>query len=207
MTNQFNNNTIFEYNYGKKIRFIVYLIVGVAILLSISGYYYFFLSKMDNSFVNTINAVILHITSNIANTGSYLGAFYTTAVGGLFFIPVPIELTFLASLRAGIPAILLILIYMFGLILAYTLNYKIGSVFSELSKKLITPKKFYKIKVSVNKYGMLTVFLFNLLPLPAQPLSAILGVFKYNKAKFYLSFIIGALIKFTVIAVAYFYIL
>lgn len=207
MINQYNNNTIFEYNYGKKIRFIVYLIVGVAILLGISGYYYFFLSKMDNSFVNTINAVILHITSNIANTGSYLGAFYTTAIGGLFFIPVPIELTFLASLRAGIPAILLILIYMFGLILAYTLNYQIGSVFSELSKKLITPKKFYKIKVSVNKYGMLTVFLFNLLPLPAQPLSAILGVFRYNKVKFYLSFIIGALIKFIVIAVAYFYIL
>ncbi|HJX50063.1 MAG TPA: hypothetical protein VJ438_01235, partial [Candidatus Nanoarchaeia archaeon] len=172
MTNQFNSNSIFEYNYGKKIRFIIYLCLAIILIAGFCGYYYFFLSKMDNFFVNTINAVILHITSNLANTGSYLGAFYTTAIGGLFFIPVPIELTFLASLKAGIPAILLILIYMIGLIIGYTINYKIGSVFSELSKKLITPRKFYKIKVSVNKYGMLTVFLFNLLPLPAQPLSA-----------------------------------
>jgi membrane protein YqaA with SNARE-associated domain len=61
--------------------------------------------------------------------------------------------------------------------------------------------------VLVNKYGMATVFVFNVLPLPAQPLATVLGVFKYNKAKFYLAFILGQGIKFSAIALAYFYIL
>ena len=86
MTNQYNKNTIFEYNLGKKIRFIVYLLIATILIVGFSAYYYFFLSKMDNFFVNTINMVISHVASNIADTGSYLGAFYTTAIGGIFFI-------------------------------------------------------------------------------------------------------------------------
>lgn len=207
MTPEFDKDSVFEYNYGRKIRFIIYLLMIIALLIASLIYYYFFLRNMDNFFVNTINAVVNHISGNIADSGSLLGAFYTTAIGGLFFIPVPIELTFLASLGAGINPIFLILIYTFGLILSFTVNYKIGEKLSEFSKKIITPKKFYKIKVSVNKYGIITIFIFNLFPLPAQPLSAILGVFRYNKTKFYLAFISGILLKFIIMVIAYFYIL
>jgi membrane protein YqaA with SNARE-associated domain len=65
-----------------------------------------------------------------------------------------------------------------------------------VSKKIITSKKFYKIKGLINIYGAGAIFVINALPLPSQPLAAILGVFKYNKTKFYLFFLLGQFVKY-----------
>jgi len=206
MNHEFNKTSIFEYNYYKKIRFLTIVVLFVLILIGVCCYYYLSLRHIDNFFVNTINGIVDHVRFQITSL-SLLGAFYTTAFGGLFFLPIPTEILFFAFLGKGILAPALVFIYLIGLILSFTINYKVGERLSEVSKKIITPKKFYKIKVAVNKYGMATVFAFNVLPLPAQPLSAVLGVFKYNKVKFYLAFILGQGIKFSVLALAYFYIL
>ena len=206
MGQSFNKTSIFEYNYNKKLKFITLVILGAIIIIGIICYYYFSLRNLDNFFVNTINGIVNHVKFQITKF-SLLGAFYTTAFGGLFFLPIPTEILFFAFLRAGVFPAALVFLYIFGLIVSFTINYKVGERLSEISKKMITPKRFYKFKVSVNKYGMAAVFAFNVLPLPAQPLAAVLGVFKYNKAKFYLAFILGQGIKFLVLALAYFYIL
>lgn len=206
MTKQFSKSNIFEYNLGKKLRFLTYLALGLIIIIGFSFYYYFSLSRMDNFFVNTINSIIDHVKLNISNL-TVLGALYTTTFGGLFFLPIPTEFLFFAFLRAGTSPVLLVALYVVGLIISFTINYIVGFRLSEVSKKIITPKRFYKIKVSLNKYGIWTIFAFNVLPLPAQPLAAIVGVFRYNKIKFYTAFIAGQAIKFSAFALAYFYIL
>lgn len=203
---QFNKKNIFEYNLGKKLRFLTYIALTLIIIIGFSFYYYFSLSHMDNFFVNTINILFEHIQSNIVGL-SLLGALYATSFGGLFFIPIPTEVLFFAFLKAGTSPFFLVTLYMVGLIISFTINYIVGSRLSEASKKIITPKRFYKIKVSLNKYGIWTIFAFNVLPLPAQPLATLVGVFRYNKLKFYVAFILGQTIKFSVFALAYFYIL
>jgi len=204
--NKFNKNRIFAYNLGKKLRFLTYVAIGALIIAGFCFYYYFSLQHMNNFFVNAVNAIINHVKSTITSF-SILGALYTTMFGGLFFLPIPMEILFFAFLRAGLFPPLLIGIYVLGMIISFTVNYIVGSRLSEISKKIITPKRFYKIKVTLNKYGIWAIFAFNALPLPAQPLAAIIGVFKYSKAKFYLAFILGQTIKFSVFALAYFYIL
>ena len=118
----------------------------------------------------------------------------------------PLEALFITFLIGGQNGLLLILIYVFGFICSYTLNYYIGYKLSEISRKLITPKKFYKIKGIINRYGSGAIFAFNLFPLPSQPLAAILGVFKYNKPRFYTLFILGQVFKYSIITIGYFYI-
>ena len=104
------------------------------------------------------------------------------------------------------PPFMLVGIYLFGLVLSYTINYYLGMRLANLVQKAITPKKFYKIKGIINKYGVGAIFVFNVLPLPSQPLSAILGVFKYNKTKFYVFFVLGQLIKYSAIIIGAHYI-
>lgn len=203
---KFTKGNMFSYNFDKKRKFVFYSILIGILILAVIIYYILYLQNSDFFIMKGINSFVNHIVTNIKSF-STLGAFYTTLFGGLFFIPTPIEILFVATLRASIttPAILIGL-YISGLIVSFTFNYVIGMKLSDFSKRIIGAKKFYKIKGFLNKYGMWGVFAFNVLPLPSQPLATILGVFRYNKSKFYLMFISGQLIKFTLITLAYLYI-
>ncbi|MBW2982542.1 VTT domain-containing protein, partial [Candidatus Woesearchaeota archaeon] len=130
-----------------------------------------------------------------------LGILYTTLIGGLFFVTIPLELLFIKFLKAGHFFLLVISFYLLGLLVSFTINYYIGLKLSGLSKKIISPKKFYKTKGVLNRYGSWAIFAFNVLPLPAQPLAVILGVFRYNKTRFYALFILGQLIKYTAMSI------
>jgi len=203
----FTRGEMFSYNEDKKRKFIFYSVL-IGILLTAGIIYYILYLKNSNFFlIQGINSFFGHIANNIKSFNG-LGAFYTTLFGGLFFVPTPIEVLFITTLRIGnLSPILLISLYMTGMIIAFTINYLVGMKLSNLSLRIIGAKKFYKIKGFLNKHGMWGIFLFNLLPLPSQPLSTILGVFRYNKSKFYLMFISGQLIKFILITLGYVYIL
>ena len=205
--NKFSRGNMFAYNFHKKRQFIFYSILIGILILAFIVYYVLYLKNSDFFIIKWINFFINHIASNVKSFNA-LGSFYTTLFGGLFFIPTPIEIVFIAALKMGnIFPFTLIALYMAGLIIAFTLNYFIGMKLSNTSRRIIGAKKFYKIKALLNKHGIWTIFLFNVTPLPAQPLATILGVFRYNKAKFYLMFISGQAIKYTVITLGYLYIL
>ena len=179
----------------------------IIFLIGIIVWYILYLKNSDFFIIQILNSLINHISTNIKSFNA-LGSFYTTAIGGLFFFPTPIEILFFAALKTGsIAPFTLLAIYVSGLIIAYTINYFIGLKLSNTSRRIIGAKKFYKIKAILNKYGMGTIFIFNVFPLPSQPLATILGVFRYNKTKFYLMFISGQIVKLTAIILAYLYIL
>jgi membrane protein YqaA with SNARE-associated domain len=135
-----------------------------------------------------------------------LGAFYSTLFGGLFFIPIPIEAIYIGFLKAGQNAILITLAFLLGITVAYWINYHVGFWLSGISKKIIGMKTFYKTKIIFNRYGPLGIFIFNALPLPSQPLCTILGVFNYNRKKFWVYTMSGQVTKYLAMIIGYFYI-
>lgn len=202
-TISFKEDGIFSYDRFNKIGFGLSLIVLIAVVVLL-GITYFFQRNSDVLIFKVINIVITHFTSHISDV-TPLGILYTTLIGGLFFVSMPLELLFIKFLNAGNPIIVLFLFYFLGLIVSFTINYFIGLKLSALSKRIISPKKFYKTKGVLNRYGALAIFAFNALPLPAQLLTVILGVFRYNKTRFYVFFLLGQLAKYTVISVFYYY--
>ena len=201
----FTKTNIFSYNEFKKKFFIFSCISFIVLFIGLIIFYFTSLRNSSFYFIEKLNSFFLYIAASVTS-GSLLGAFYTTLFGGLFFIPVPMDVLFINFLRSGNVLAFVVLAYIAGLIISFSINYWVGSKLTYLSKRLIGIKKFYKVKSGVNKYGSWGIFIFNVLPLPGQILAVIAGVFKYNKIKFYTFFILGQLIKFSVIALGYFYI-
>ena len=201
----FADTRIFTYNRARKIVFGIAWILSIIILASIVASYFTVLKDSEFAVVQAFNSAVGHVSSNISDA-TVLGIFYSTLIGGLFFIFMPLELFFIKYLKAGHMVITVIAVYLAGLIISYTADYFIGLKFSFLAKKLISPRKFYKIKGLINRYGGIAVFLFNAVPLPSQILSAILGVFKYNKTRFYVFFLLGQVTKIAVITAVVIYI-
>jgi membrane protein YqaA with SNARE-associated domain len=190
----FAENELFTYNQRRKAVYGALLILGIVIGASLVAYYLLFLRQTDFAAIRFLNTIGGHVKLHVANS-TLLGIFYTAAVGGLFFVSIPLEVLFFRYLGAHPPMVVFFLFHT-GIILAFTINYQIGSRLSETSKKLISPKRFYKIKGMINRHGVAAVYLLNVLPFTSQPLSALLGVFRYNKVRFYVFMLLGQLTKF-----------
>lgn len=205
MEQKFYKSAMFSYNQKRKITFL-FLSIAAAFLITFILLYYFLSLKNSDIFIfNQINSAAGHVFQQLNNT-TLLGSLYASIFGGLFFVILPVELVFYSFLRAGHNIILINIFYVAGFLISYTLNYYLGLKLTGISKKIISPKKFYKIKGTINRYGAWAVFGFNVLPLPSQPLATILGVFKYNRKRFYIFFLSGQILKYAVISMAYIYI-
>ncbi|MDA3856611.1 MAG: VTT domain-containing protein [Candidatus Woesearchaeota archaeon] len=201
----YDKDLMFSYDFNRKLFLNFAYFFGFILFVSFILYYVFSIRISNNLFSIIVNGFFSHIYLQLKST-TFLGAFYTTLFGGLFFVFVPLEIIFVAFLRAEHNPISIILLFILGLVISYSINYEIGMRLGNISKKIISIKKFYKIKSMVNRYGVYAIFVFNVLPLPSQPLSTILGVFKYSRNKFYIFFILGQLIKFSMITLGYIYI-
>ncbi len=194
----FSENRIFEYNRIRKILFgVMVIFAGIAAAAFIAAYYAKF-RHSDFFIFSALSSAWASISKNIADS-TLLGVAYTSLIGGLFFVVLPIEVFIARFFSAGNSFAVVFVIYMAGIFISYAANYFIGMKLSGISKKMISPKKFYKTKGILNRYGGIAVYVFNFLPLPSQPLSVILGVFRYNKARFFIYMLLGHASKFTAI--------
>lgn len=135
------------------------------------------------------------IKSEIINY-SLAGIFYSGFIGGLFFIPLPQEVFFYFGLFKGNSIIYSIIAIMSGYILSQLLNYYIGAKLHKPFMSFISKKKLYKTRRYTNKYGPLSVFLFNFLPLPAPLLTFALGIARYNIYRLFFYITLGSLLKY-----------
>lgn len=198
----FSSDELFTYDHREKLFSAILLIATGAVILILIGFYLFAWRYSENVVIAGIGSVIGHITSQISSA-TLLGVFYGSLIGGLFFVFLPTEALFISYLRADHNPFLLILIFLSGFLISYTFNYFIGLKLNRLAKNMIGAKKFYPTKSIINRYGGVGVFAFNALPLPSQPLATILGVFKYNKTRFYLLFLSGQLTKYIIITLIF----
>jgi membrane protein YqaA with SNARE-associated domain len=199
----FTTTALFSYDRVRKLRFA--LIIGLVMFLiaSLIAGYLFFFQESDLLFFVILKQLVTHVKTEIG-AATTLGILYTVLFGGLVFTTVPLEVLFLVFLDAGVNPFLLVLLYVGGITLAFTANYAIGAKLDRFTKLVVTPEKFYKTKGVINRRGAAAIFIFNLIPaFPSQPLSAILGMFRYHKTKFYLWCISGQAVKYVIIALAY----
>jgi uncharacterized membrane protein YdjX (TVP38/TMEM64 family) len=198
-------NNIFEYGELSKKKSGIWLIFVVMTILVLIIIYLAYLKNLDfikNSFINHF---VVHIVSQVSQT-NYLGSFYIAFVGGLFFIYMPIEALFYRALFINESVFVVLVLFMLGLTISYSLDYYIGKNFSLVFKKFVSPKQFYKMKGYINKYGAFAVFFINALPfLPSQLTTFMLGVFRYNKYRLFIFAFSGWLLKLLVLIISYKY--
>jgi len=197
---QFDSGKIFSYNHLKNKLYGLLSLFILGLIILVTGYYFMILRHYDIWFFKIIGQGVSHISYHAFTAPSLLGVLYTSLFGGLFFVFVPMEVMFVGFLKISNP-FLVYIIFIFGLVISLTLNYYIGHKFSRMTKKVITPAKFYKLKGYINRFGGLAVFIVNVLPSPApyQALAAILGVFRYNMSRFYFYTFLGQIIKFGIL--------
>ena len=201
----FSETRMFNYHRRMKIASGLLWIFGIAVFVSVVASYAIVLRNSDSAGVAMVGAAARHIMANIVDS-TLLGVFYTALIGGLFFVFTPLEVFYAKFLGSGHSMLLIFAVYMLGITISYSIDYFLGLKLSRFAKKLISPRKFYSIKGKINKYGSAAVFMFNALPLPSQILTAILGVFKYNKTRFYVFFFLGQIVKLAVITAGVYYV-
>lgn len=200
----FEKDEVFAYNLMNKKIFAYSSIIIILAILFVIFHYFLFLRGSTNMTVQFIENLFQHFVDKMSSS-SLLGVFYTGAVGGLFFLYLPVEVFYLNFLRNGMHPVLVGTVFIVGILISFTFNYHIGYFFADISKTFIGPKKFYKMKVIINNYGGLAVFLFNATPLSAQPLGVLLGVFKYDRIRFFIYVILGQVTKAVVLSVGFAY--
>ena len=202
----FAETRMFYYHRRLKIAEGLLWIFGILFFASLVIAYFFILRKSEAAPIIFINQIASHISANIV-ASSLMGILYTALIGGLFFILMPMEVLFARFAASDHNFLIILVIYLAGIMIAYIIDYYLGMKLTTVSKKLISPRKFYKIKGKINKYGSAAVFIFNVLPFPSQILSAILGVFKYNKTRFLVFVFLGQFVKCTAIGLGVYYFL
>ncbi len=201
----FSETRMFAYNKARKIAFGIAVVLSIVLIVSVITSYLLMISSPDFEGIVFINRLAAHVTSHIGSS-TLLGVFYSALIGGLFFVVVPLEIFLTKFMNSGQSFIAVTTFYMIGILVSYSIDYFIGLKMSTLAKKLISPRKFYGVKGKINKYGAIAIYVFNVFILPSQILAVILGVFKYNKTRFYIFFLLGQLTKCIIIAMGISYI-
>ncbi len=177
-------------------------IAAIAFVILVIISYLIFLKKLSFFQDSLLTSIVGHVKSEIV-AFSTLGSFYTALFGGLFFIWVPMEGYFIKAMLNSDP-VLLYALFIIGIIISYSIDYLIGLKLSKLSKKLVSPKKFYRIKTYINRYGKAAIFLASAIPfLPSQQVTFILGVFRYNKTRLFVLTLAGQMVKYLGILAVY----
>lgn len=178
----------------------MFLIAIFCIIGALGVLYFIFLRRLELFQGTWFSFALTHIKDEVFSN-SAIGLFYVTFFGGLFFLFTPIDVFFIAAINTGKFSPLHCTLMFLGLLFSYSLNYVIGLRFSTLSKKLVSPKKFYKTKVIVNKFGKLAILFFNIIGFGSQQLTFVLGVFRYNRTRLLILAVIGQIIHYSLIAV------
>ncbi|MCF7862001.1 hypothetical protein K9M79_07210 [Candidatus Woesearchaeota archaeon] len=184
----------FSYHETEKKRGAVIYILSLAAILSTIIIYLIFFRDLNPIAGTPLQPVFDHIIVQITGF-SYLGMFYMTLIGGLFFVPSGIEPYFLKALLEN-NDLLLMLVALAGCAISFTLDYVLGFKFAAISRKLISLKQFYKFKGVINKKGALAILFFNIIGQGSQQLTFIMGVFRYNKTRLIIMTAAGHIIRF-----------
>ncbi len=203
---RFATDSLFLYREREKRRSGILLLLTLAAL----GLLFFSLSAIQqylpDSLVQPFLAFIETLSEEIRK-GEVRGILLVSFTGGLFFFFLPLELLYLNYLKMGIAPWSLFLLYFLSLTGAQSFNYWVGFRLSRLVKLLIPPKKFYRLKGSLNHYGPWAILVINALPLPSPALSAVLGAFRYRLSGFYLFTLLGQGILYGGLWVVYHFVL
>ena len=123
--------------------------------------------------------------------------------GYLFFLLMPVEMAFVYYL-SFYPEMQLIGVALTTAFTAQVIDYLIGYSFSyKFILYWIGEKRIEVAESYIQKYGNLTIFLFNLLPLSSPVIALAAGMLKYSFKNLLIYSVLGLMIKYTVLALIF----
>ncbi len=123
--------------------------------------------------------------------------------GYLFFLLMPVEMAFIYYL-SWFGEIQLISVAVATAVVAQIIDYVIGLLVS--SKKILSfmsRKRILKAEKYIRKYGNLTIFLFNLLPLSSPVIALVAGMLRLKFKDLMLYSITGLFIKYLILSLIF----
>jgi membrane protein DedA with SNARE-associated domain len=154
-----------------------------------------------------ISIVVIMIISFTIGKGIYEGRSQTLTSfslvhfsGYLFFLLMPVEMAFVYYLTWYDAPVLI----WFALVTAVTaqyIDYLIGfSINSQTITKVINEKRILRAQKYLKKYGALTIFIFNFLPLSSPVIALAAGFLRYNLKDLFIFSILGLLLKYIILS-------
>lgn len=119
--------------------------------------------------------------------------------GYLFFILMPVEMVFLYYLNFY-EEFTLVWVAIVTSVTAQFIDYFIGySIRFGSVTRIISEKKILKAEKYINRYGNLTIFFFNFLPLSSPVISLAAGILRYNLKDLFVFSFPGLLLKYIIL--------
>jgi membrane protein DedA with SNARE-associated domain len=126
--------------------------------------------------------------------------------GYLFFLVMPVELAFIYYLHAGLDPWFLNLIALGTAIISQGIDYLIGRIFStRIIDHLIGRHRYEKAEYEIRKYGNITIFVFNLLPLSSPVILLAAGMLKHRIKDAFLFSVVGLVLKQLLITLIFYH--
>lgn len=119
------------------------------------------------------------------------------ACGYLFFLFMPVEVAFIYYLNGEINVVALNAVAITTALFSQAIDYSIGYLMSNrFIDKLIGRKRYLKAEKYIEKYGDLTVFVFNALPLSSPVISLAAGMLRHRIRNTVICTILGLTVKY-----------
>ena len=133
-----------------------------------------------------------------------LNCFALVHFGGyLFFLLMPVEMAFIYYL-SFYSEIKLISVALGTAFAAQVIDYLIGFLLSSrFIHYLVGEKRLSNAEGHIKKYGNLTIFLFNLLPLSSPIIALVAGMLKYNFKNLVIYSVLGLILKYVILALIF----
>lgn len=123
--------------------------------------------------------------------------------GYLFFLLMPVEMAFIYYLK-WYSAAELIWVALVTAFSAQFVDYAIGLFFSPKSlADLLGEKRILKAERYIHKYGNLTIFVFNFLPLSSPVIALAAGLLKYRIKDLMIFSVLGLFLKYMVLSLVF----
>lgn len=141
-----------------------------------------------------LNAIYTHIAYQISQK-TYLGLFYASFFGAIFFVTIPLEIIILYYISLGYNIFLIGLVSVIGGIIGLFINYLIGLVLGKKIMKFFLKDAYDKMHDWTEKYGGFFLLIGCAFPSPIELVTVIFGTTKYSIKKFFIYTTIGRIIK------------
>lgn len=120
--------------------------------------------------------------------------------GYLFFLLMPVEMAFLYYLTWYDETVLIWFALVTAMIAQY-IDYLIGyTINSQAVTRLVSEKRILRAEKYINRYGNLTIFFFNFLPLSSPIIALAAGVLNFSLRDMFIFSITGLFLKYLVLS-------
>ncbi len=132
-------------------------------------------------------AIYRHMAAHMGGH-TYLGLFYTSLLGALFFVFIPLEAVFYYYLALPRSQVGVLAAAWAGSVLGLFFDYLMGAAFGQRILARFWPERFLKTKRAAERWGTFVVAVSNLVPfLPVQFISLAVGATRFGARRFLLA--------------------